>query len=167
MGFTLQGFVPIPRPNQGFPRNLRSCASAPNRMAWRRRSSGLRSRGQRHPPALPPSSGENGDPALLSFRTFQVCFHRTFEEVSSFLVPLAPFSSRPPKKPGNGASGDSFRWLGVSPLSRGADLPGVPDRRPLPPFWNANPSRPIFSARNPRDSHEPREDPLCDRFHPA
>jgi hypothetical protein len=129
LGFALQGFFPVPRQIQGFPKTSRSYAFLPNRTAWYRRFSGSRSRDQRHPPAPPPFSGGSGDHALLSFRTSRAFIRRTFEEALSFFVPLALFSSRPPKKPENGASGDSFRRLN-SPLSRGTSPPGVPDRLP-------------------------------------
>lgn len=76
MGFALQGIFPNPQPVQSFPRTFRSCAFRPNPSAWSRRFSGLRLRDQRHPPALPPSSGRSGDPALLSFRASQVLFRR-------------------------------------------------------------------------------------------
>jgi len=167
MGFSLQGFIPTPRPNSGFPGSLRSCAFLSDRMAWHRHSSGFRSRDQRHPPALPPSSGKNGDRALLSFRTFQVFVRRTFGAVSSLSMSLPSFPSDlrrcwklgPQGFPSAGSASPFFRR---APTCRvfSTDCP-------LPPLKNVNPSRPIFSARNSLNPHGFREAPPSDRSHPA
>jgi hypothetical protein len=165
LGFALQSLSPTSWPVNGFPPTTRSCAFPPNPSAWRRRSSGVRSRSQ---PCIPPSahdSGPSGATALLSLRTSRVIVRRAFEEAPSFFIPLSPLRSRPPKKPGTRTPGASSRRPGVSLLAKGADPSGVPDRQHLPPLRNVSRARPIFSARSSRNPHGPRKSPLSARPH--
>jgi hypothetical protein len=64
----------------------------------------------------------------MSFRTFQVFFCWILEEASPFFLPFSLFWSEPPKNLKRGAPRDSFQQPGISPLSMGANLPGVSDR---------------------------------------
>jgi hypothetical protein len=102
LGFPLQGVVPIPRPTPGFPGDLPL-------LRFFVKPNGLTPALQRFslvepaaPPALPPSSGGNGDLALLRLSASRVFLHWTFAGVSSSHVPLSPFpsGSEEPERPG-------------------------------------------------------------------
>jgi hypothetical protein len=118
-------------------------------------------------PALPSFSDGSGVHALLSLRTSQVVIRRTFERVPSSLVPLSPFLSQPPKMPRAGAPGASFQRRGVSRLSTGAHLLGVPDRPSSATLLEREPVAAYFFSSGPPKPCGPGGGPLCDRSHPA
>jgi hypothetical protein len=168
MGFALQGVDPASWPALGFPKDLPL-------VRFRTKPCGLVPALQRLVPTRPavPSalpaflSAANVAFALLSLGASQVHFHRTWGEASPFSLPLPLFSSQLPKKLKAGAPGDSFRRHGTPPFRGAPTCLAFPTGCHLPPFWSMNPSRPIFSARNPRNPCKPRECPLSDRSHPA
>jgi hypothetical protein len=156
LGFTLQGFAPIPRRVTGFPTTFRPYAFLPNPSAWRRRSGGLRSRNQPHLPPPGCVSNRSEAVALLSFCTSRVFFRRTFEEAPAFSMPLPFFSPPPPKKREGGTSGVSFRRHSVSLLAKGAHPLGVSDR-PHPRILRNNACHGLFfQLGTPENSRIPK-----------
>jgi hypothetical protein len=157
LGLRSSGLCSDPAANPRFPKDLPL-------LRFRAKPCGLTSALQRlapaepaAPPALPPLSGESGDLALLSFRTSQAFLRWTFEEVSSLSVPLPPFPPRPPKKPRPLAPGDSFQRPGISPLSRGAGLSGVPGRLPSATSLEREPvAAYFFGSELPKPLRAPR-----------
>jgi len=119
------------------------------------------------PPALPSFSDKSGVHALLSFRTSQVFLRRIFGRVPSSPMPLSPFTSQPPKMPRIEAPGDSLQRPGISRLSTGAYLLGVPDRQPSATLLEREPvAAYFFSSELPKPSRTPKT-LLCDRPHLA
>jgi hypothetical protein len=101
----------------------------------------------------------NGECGLCppELRRLPGSFRRTWGEASPFSLPLPLFSFPPPKKRKAGASGGSFRRPGSSPLSRGAHLPGVPDRlSSATPLGREPVATYFFGAEAPGSSRTPR-----------
>lgn len=112
-----------------FPMPIRSYASPPNPVAWRRRFSGLCSRNQ---PCIQRSTvcqRSSEAVALLSFSASRVFDRRTREKSPSLLPPLSSFPSRPREVSGTGTSGAPFQRPGISLLVGGYE-----------PVWHFRPT---------------------------
>jgi hypothetical protein len=130
LGFTLQSFFPTLWPTSDFSKVFRSYVFLPNPLAWQRRFSGSRSQDQLCFQLPTPFMAPGGATALLGFCTFRAFLRRILRKAPSFSLPLSFFPCQPPKMPTAGTSGDSFRRLSDSLLSKGAHPRGVHDRPP-------------------------------------